>query len=212
MSAQVQRVEFTSCTQLPSFLQTTTEQLTASDNFRLKWVSLWTFEYSNITGERWHTITHANSWFLRARSHCMIFFLIATAILLITTNGLYRATASPTPIQPIISKSKSHSQSKNFFKVLFVGPLIPLFWTSGNVSPGFQSQGGSLTCVLCHLCAINSEFLRFTSSGKPADCIEVSMAAKPFRSRYLQMYPQALVEFRGSNPRPSVPHAASTAL
>ena len=26
--------------------------------------------------------------------------------------------------------------------VLFVGPLIPLFWTSGDVSSGFQSQSG----------------------------------------------------------------------
>ena len=33
----------------------------------------------------------------------------------------------------------------NFWRthVLFVGPLIPLFWTSGDVCPGFQSQGGS---------------------------------------------------------------------
>ena len=30
------------------------------------------------------------------------------------------------------------------------------FWTSDDVSPGFQSQGGSLTCMLCHLCALNS--------------------------------------------------------
>ena len=27
-------------------------------------------------------------------------------------------------------------------QVLFLGPLIPLFWTSGNVSPGFHSQSG----------------------------------------------------------------------
>ena len=38
----------------------------------------------------------------------------------------------------------------NFFfnlwmtEVLFVGSLIPLFWTSGDVYPGFQSQGISL--------------------------------------------------------------------
>ena len=31
--------------------------------------------------------------------------------------------------------------------MLFVGPLIPLFWTSDDVSPGFQSQGGSLACM-----------------------------------------------------------------
>ena len=48
--------------------------------------------------------------------HIVRFFLIATAILLITTNGLYRskwkcshfvtATTSPTPIQPIVSKKQ----------------------------------------------------------------------------------------------------------
>ena len=27
-------------------------------------------------------------------------------------------------------------------QVLFVVPLIPLFWTSGDISPGFQSQSG----------------------------------------------------------------------
>ena len=39
---------------------------------------------------------------------------------------------------------------KNFCRtrVLFVGQLIALFWTSGDVCPGFQSQGGSLTCTL----------------------------------------------------------------
>ena len=29
-----------------------------------------------------------------------------------------------------------------------MGPLIPLFWASGDVCPRFQSQGGSLVCVL----------------------------------------------------------------
>ena len=37
--------------------------------------------------------------------------------------------------------------------VLFVGPLIPLFRTSGDVCPGFQSQGG-LACMLSCLRAI----------------------------------------------------------
>ena len=39
---------------------------------------------------------------------------------------------------------------QNFFFIMvledmspfFVGPLIPLFWTSGDVSSGFQSQSG----------------------------------------------------------------------
>ena len=37
-----------------------------------------------------------------------------------------------------------------------MGPLIPLFWTSviDSICNEFQSQGGSLTCVLSHLYAI----------------------------------------------------------
>ena len=41
-------------------------------------------------------------------------------------------------------------------QVIFVGPLIPLFWISGDICPHFQSQGGSLTRVLCRLCATDS--------------------------------------------------------
>ena len=41
-------------------------------------------------------------------------------------------------------------------QVLFVGPLIPLFWTSGDVCPGFQSQGGFLTCELSRMCKMDS--------------------------------------------------------
>ena len=54
--------------------------------------------------------------------------------------------------------------------------------------------------------------LRFTSGATPAECKGVSMAAKPFRSTYLQTCPQALVEVQASNPWLSVPYAASTAL
>ena len=65
------------------------------------------------------------------------------------------------------------NQSKYFFlnkfcrtQVLFVGPLIPLFWSSGDVCPGFQSQGG-----FPHLRAslpAHNRFLRFTSGATPA--------------------------------------------
>ena len=51
--------------------------------------------------------------------------------------------------------------------------MIPLFWTSGDVCPGFQSQAG---------------FLRFTSGATPADLLAVKMAAEPFRSTYLRSY------------------------
>ena len=36
----------------------------------------------------------------------------------------------------------------------FVGPLIPLFWSSGDVCPGFQSKGGS--CLHAFLPALYS--------------------------------------------------------
>ena len=56
-----------------------------------------------------------------------------------------------------------------------MGPLIPLFWTSGDVCPRFQSQGGSIS-----VCFLTWVILRFTSSATPADHIEVSMVAEPF--------------------------------
>ena len=41
-------------------------------------------------------------------------------------------------------------------KVLFLGPLIPLFWTSGDFCPEFQSHGGYPTYVLRCLHAMDS--------------------------------------------------------
>ena len=71
-----------------------------------------------------------------------------------------------------------------------------MFWTSDDICPGFQSHGGSLACFLA--CVI----LRFISGARLTDCIEVSMAAVPFQSTYLQiMCPQALVWVR-SHDRP----------
>ena len=46
-------------------------------------------------------------------------------------------------------------------QVLFVGPLVLLFWTSGDVCPGFQSQGG-FPRLRASLPAHN-RFLRFCS-------------------------------------------------
>ena len=72
-----------------------------------------------------------------------------------------------------------------------MGPLIPLFWTSGDVCPGFQSQGGSLFCVLFHLCDPQIHLwcnICWLYRG---------MAVKPFWSTYLQTYPQALVKVWG---------------
>ena len=52
------------------------------------------------------------------------------------------------------------------------------FWTSGDVWPQFQSQCGSLACMLHHLYAM--DFLRYTSEAIPADLLAASMAPEPF--------------------------------
>ena len=76
-----------------------------------------------------------------------------------------------------------------------MGPLIPPFWTSSDVCPGFQRQGRSLAWFLT--CVI----LRFTSGVTCADCIEHSISA--------EMCLQALVEVRARPGfKPMTVHAA----
>ena len=83
-----------------------------------------------------------------------------------------------------------------------MGPLIPLFWTSGDVSYGFQSQNGF--CLICtwqrHMSNITCS-LRLTSGATPADLLVASMAAEPISSTYLRRH---LWE---SNRRPLAPLA-----
>ena len=69
-----------------------------------------------------------------------------------------------------------------------MGPLITLFWTLGDICLRFQSQGGFL--FACFLACV---ILRFIFGATPADCKEVSVAAKPFQSMHLQTCPQSLV-------------------
>ena len=57
-------------------------------------------------------------------------------------------------------------------------PLIPLFWTSWDIYPGFQSQN-----KFPHVRALSSthnRFLRFTSGATPADHLAASMVAEQF--------------------------------
>ena len=61
--------------------------------------------------------------------------------------------------------------------VLFKGPMIPLFWTDGDICPGFQSQGGSLTFMLHHLHNLHS-------SDSHADLLATSLPAKRFDPQY----------------------------
>ena len=76
----------------------------------------------------------------------------------------------------------------NFWRTsfLFVVPLIPLCWTSGDVCPGFQSQ--SATPCLCTSSTVHNGFLRFTSGVTAADFLFDSMAADPLWSTYLYTY------------------------
>ena len=64
----------------------------------------------------------------------------------------------------------------NFWRslVFSMGPLIPVL----DICPGFYSQGGSLTCLLSRLHAMDFSVI-------PADLLTTSMAAKPFGSIYL---------------------------
>ena len=95
-----------------------------------------------------------------------------------------------------------------FFKKKYFGeresflPLIPLFWTSGDVSSGFQSQ--SRFCLIHtwqrHTSNITHS-LRFTSGATPADLLAASMATEPISSTYLQRH------WWESNGRPLTPWA-----
>ena len=61
---------------------------------------------------------------------------------------------------------------------------MPLFWSSGEICPGFQSQGGSPH--LHALSLVYNGILRFTSGVTPTDLLVANMAVKPFWSTYLQ--------------------------
>ena len=62
----------------------------------------------------------------------------------------------------------------------FLGPLVPLFWISGDVSPGFQSQSGF--CLIRYFCGgeCNVHSPRFTSGATPADLLTPSMVISHF--------------------------------
>ena len=61
-----------------------------------------------------------------------------------------------------------------------MGPLIPLFWTSDDVSSGFKARVGSALFKLSggkHCYVTHS--LRFTSGVTPADLLVASMVTEP---------------------------------
>ena len=57
-----------------------------------------------------------------------------------------------------------------------MGLPIPLFWTSGDVCPGFHGWIPSLDASF----PVCNGFLRFTTGATPADLLVVSMEAEPF--------------------------------
>ena len=59
---------------------------------------------------------------------------------------------------------------KSSTQVLFLGPLIPLFWTSGDVRPGISKTEWIAYLHACLVCSDN-RFLRFISGGTPADLL-----------------------------------------
>ena len=116
---------------------------------------------------------YEGSNFTRVRlSVCMCVFLNAASLSLCLSLYFSRCLyISNSTLEGNISVKRGHSLqcfywSKIFF---FVGPLIPLFWTSGYICPGFQSQAGS--CLHAFLPAL---LLRFTSGATPADLLMAS--------------------------------------
>ena len=68
-----------------------------------------------------------------------------------------------------------------------MGPLIPLFGTSGDVSSGFQSQSGFCLIRTWRRHTSNVTYsLRFTSGAAPADLLVASMAAGPISPTHMQ--------------------------
>ena len=77
----------------------------------------------------------------------------------------------------------------------FRGALTPLFWTFGDVYPGFQSQGGFFACTLSYLHAIPQIHLWCD----PCWLYRGQHGSRVYWSMYLQTCLQALVEVRASD-------------
>ena len=81
-----------------------------------------------------------------------------------------RSKDSPKPssVSPATG-SRSFLNVLNFWRAycILVGFLIVLFWTSGDVCPGFRSQVGSLIFMLSYLCAMDSSDSRVLTSLQP---------------------------------------------
>ena len=59
-----------------------------------------------------------------------------------------------------------------------MGPLVPLFWTSGDVYSGLSKTGW--IPYLCACSPTRDGFLRFISGVAPAELLMPSIVAEPF--------------------------------
>ena len=90
-------------------------------------------------------------------------------------------------------------------------PLIPLFWTSGDISSGFQNQSGQpyLHLAVVYMLHIAQDSLLVGSWAMcnmytTANLLMASMAAKPISSTYLQSgIGEPLVELKSGTYRPA---------
>ena len=69
----------------------------------------------------------------------------------------------------------------------FMEPLIPLFWTSGDFSSGFQSMEIRPALLALDRGAFDVCPLRFISGATPADLLVVSLAAGHFPTYVFQL-------------------------
>ena len=82
-------------------------------------------------------------------------FIIIVPDVFLKTAPFHSSRVAKKPVRrSTIPKVTEHGSF--FLKILledtssFCGQLIPLFWTSGEVCPRFQSQGGSHACMVSH--------------------------------------------------------------
>ena len=103
-----------------------------------------------------------------------------------------------------------------------MGPLTPLFWTSGDVSSGFQSQSGFCLIHIWWRRRSNiTHSLRFTSGATPADLLAASRSLPhtwegigESRTEYLLLHARMLnrLSYAGSAHRHMIPQYSATHL
>ena len=86
----------------------------------------------------------------RQSMHVILSFVTMSHRLISSLFGLQHAETTYSKLRRLFKKM--------FWRtwVIFVEPLMTLVWSSGDVSLGFQSCGGYLSCVLCCLCAMDT--------------------------------------------------------